>query len=216
MIPFVSCETADYPYTPEVSMFHDIPFEVLERMRELERRDEIDRSDGTPRLDRLRQIPEETGRFIALWAASAPEGAVIEIGTSAGYSALWLSLACRAMERTLTTFEVLAGKAAMARQTFLQAGVEELIRLVEGDFLDHVHGIGSIGFCFLDAEKEAYAACYDSVVPRLVPGGLLIADNAINHRETLQPMIDAALNDERVDALVVPIGKGELVCRRRA
>ena len=60
-----------------------------------------------------------------------------------------------------------------------------------------------------------YGSCYDAVVPKLVPGGLLVADNAINHRATLQPMIDAALVDRRVDALVVPIGKGELVCRRR-
>ncbi len=197
-------------------MFHAIAPEILERMHELERRDEADRADGTPRLERLRQIPEETGRFIALWAASAPEGAVIEIGTSAGYSALWLSLACRATGRRLTTFELLANKAAMARQTFSRAGVDDLVTLVEGDFLDHAERIGPVGFCFLDAEKEAYAACYDAVVPLLVPGGLLVADNAINHRETLQEMIDAALGDERVDALVVPIGKGELVCRRRS
>ena len=72
-----------------------------------------------------------------------------------------------------------------------------------------------MGFCFLDAEKEVYEACYSVVVPRLVPGGMLIADNAIDHRETLQSMLDAALIDERVDALVVPIGKGELVCRRK-
>ncbi|MDA8037827.1 MAG: class I SAM-dependent methyltransferase [Actinomycetota bacterium] len=188
---------------------------MLKCMHELERRDEADRADGTSRLDRLRQIPEETGRFLALWAASAPEGAVIEIGTSAGYSALWLSLACRARESTLTTFEVLPQKVVLARETFARAGVNDLVRLVEGDFLDHADEFDRVGFCFLDAEKEVYEACYNVVVPRLVPGGMLIADNAINHRKTLQPMLDAALVDERVDALVVPIGKGELVCRRK-
>jgi len=202
------------PY-PEVKMFHDIPTDMLERMHELERRDGADRTDGTSRLDRLRQIPPETGRFLALWAASAPEGTLIEIGTSAGYSALWLSLACRATGRTLTTFEVLPQKVALARETFSRAGVNDLVRLVRGDFLDHADGFDRVGFCFLDAEKEAYEACYNVVVPRLVPGGVLIADNAINHRETLQPMLDAALVDERVDALVVPIGKGELVCRKK-
>ncbi len=196
-------------------MFHDISTEMLECMRELERRDEIDRIDGTSRLDRLRQIPEETGRFLALWAASAPEGALIEIGTSAGYSTLWLSLACRATARTITTFEILPHKATLARQTFSRANVNDVVRLVEGDFLDHTDEIDRVGFCFLDAEKEAYEACYNVVVPRLVPGGILIADNAINHRETLQHMLEAALVDERVDALVVPIGKGELVCRRK-
>ncbi len=196
-------------------MFHDIPIGMLERMHELERRDRADRIDGTPRLDRLRQIPEETGRFLALWAASAPKGAVIEIGTSAGYSTLWLSLACRATARTLTTFEVLPRKVAFARETFSGAGVDDVVKLVEGDFLDYADEFDQVGFCFLDAEKEVYEACYDVVVPCLVPGGILIADNAINHRETLQPMLDAALVDERVDALVVPIGKGELVCRRK-
>lgn len=194
-------------------MFHGIPAEVLECMHELERRDAEDRADGTPRLERLRQIPPETGRFLALWAAAAPEGAYLEVGTSAGYSALWLSLACRAAGRKLTTFEVLPEKAALARDTFLRAGVGDVVRLVEGDFLEHATEFDEVGFCFLDAEKDLYQAVYDLVVPRLVPGGILIADNAINHQETLRPMLDAALADDRVDALIVPIGKGELVCR---
>jgi predicted O-methyltransferase YrrM len=196
-------------------MFHDIPAEVLDRMHELEQRDDRDRSDGTPRLERLRQVPPETGRFLALWAAASPDGACLEIGTSGGYSALWLALACRATGRQLTTFEVLADKARIARDTFARAGVGDVVRHVEGDFLDHADEIGEVGFCFLDAEKEIYGACYDAVVPRLVPGGILVADNAINHRETLQPMLDAALADSRVDAMVVPVGNGELVCRKR-
>ncbi len=196
-------------------MFHNIPADVLDRMHQLERRDEQDRADGTPRLERLRQIPPETGRFLALWAAAAPTGAYLEIGTSAGYSTLWLALACRANGRSLTTFEVLPQKAALARDTFAQAGVGDVVRLVQGDFLEHADEFDEVGFCFLDAEKEIYRACYEAVVPRLVAGGILIADNAANHRETLQPMLDAALADARVDALIVPIGRGELVCRKR-
>lgn len=196
-------------------MFHDIPPRVLGRMWELERLDQGDRVNGTPRLERLRQIEPETGKFLALWAASAPDGQYVEIGTSAGYSALWLALACRKTGRTLTTFEVLPRKVELARETFVRAGVDDVVRLVEGDFLEHVERLDRIGFCFLDAEKEVYGACYDAVVPRLVPGGILIADNAINHRETLQPVLEAALADERVDALIVPVGKGELLCRKR-
>src|SRR5664280_1261790 len=177
-------------------MFHAIPRPVTLRMRELEARDARDRSDGTPRLDRLRQVPPETGQFLALLAASAPPGGWIEIGTSAGYSSMWIALACRERHRILTTFEVLASKAVMARETIESAQ------------------IGDVAFCFLDAEKEVYESCYDAVVPRLVPGGLLVADNAINHAATLQPLIDRALRDPRVDALVVPIAKGELVCRK--
>lgn len=195
-------------------MFHDLPQQIIDRMHFLEGIDSVDRTDGTPRMERLRQIPPETGRFIAILAASAPAGDIIEIGTSAGYSSLWLALACRAKGRKLTTYEILPEKVELARETFRISGVEDLIDLVAGNALDHISGHDSIAFCFLDAEKEVYAECYEAVVPRLVSGGLLIADNAINHRETLQPMIDRALLDRRVDALIVPIGKGELVCRK--
>ena len=64
------------------------------------------------------------------------------------------------------------------------------------------------------AKKEVYEDCYDLVIPNMVYGGILVADNAINHYETLKPMLDKALNDDRVDALIVPIGKGVLLCRK--
>ncbi len=196
-------------------MFHDIPRAMIDRMRQLEQADAADRDDGTERMKRLRQIPPDTGKFIALLAAGAPEGKFIEIGTSAGYSTMWLALACRAAGRKLTTFELLDEKVALARETFSQAGVEDVVELVHGDAREHLAEISDVAFCFLDAEKEIYADCYEAVIPNLVPGGLLIADNAINHAPTLQPMIDRALADSRVDAMVVPIGKGELVCRKR-
>lgn len=196
-------------------MFHDIPAPVLLTMQKLENIDRQDRIDGTARLQRLRQIPPETGRFICLLAASSPEGSWIEIGTSAGYSTLWLALACRERGQTITSFEIMASKSQLAQSTFTAAGVDDVVNLVQDDFLTYVDRLGDIGFCFLDAEKEVYQACYDAVVPRLVPGGLLVADNAISHRDDLAAMLDAALEDPRVDAVVVPIGKGELVCRKR-
>jgi predicted O-methyltransferase YrrM len=195
-------------------MFHNIPEAMQRRMLELEEIDALDRDDGTPRLQRLRQIPPETGRFLALLAANAPAPNWVEIGASAGYSTLWLALAAREAGATVTTYEVLPEKVALAQETFEQAGVFDVVRLVAGDAREQLTASSDIGFCFLDAEKEVYAECYELVVPRLVPGGLLVADNAINHRETLQPMLDRALADTRVDALIVPVGKGELVCRK--
>jgi caffeoyl-CoA O-methyltransferase len=196
-------------------MFNEIPRSVLDRMHVLEQRDSQDRADGTTRMERLRQIPPETGRFIALWAAASPGGSIIEVGTSAGYSTLWLALACRATGRTITTFEILPDKARLARETFEQAEVRDVVNFVETDFFQRDVEIGEVGFCFLDAEKEVYSACYEEIVPKLVPGGILIADTAIRHHGDLQPMLDRALVDARVDAMIVPIGTGELVCRKR-
>ena len=196
-------------------MFDDIPQCILDRMQELEQIDAQDREDGTTRLERLRQIPPDTGKFIALLAASAPAGRYVEIGTSAGYSTLWLALACRLVDRRITTFEILDEKAKLARQTFKSTGVGDVVDFVHGNALDHLPGCSDVSFCFLDAEKDVYAECYEAVVPNMVPGGILVADNAINHEKTLRPMLDRALADDRVDALIVPIGKGELVCRKK-
>jgi predicted O-methyltransferase YrrM len=127
---------------------------------------------------------------------------------------LWLSLACQASKRRLTTFEILPEKAQLARVTFRAAGIDQTVELIEGDARDHLASLTDIAFCFLDAEKEIYADCYEAVVPNLVVGGLLVADNAISHREALQPMLHRAMSDPRTDAVVVPIGRGQLVCRR--
>lgn len=195
-------------------MFGNIPTAIIERMQYLEAIDAKDRQDGTSRLERLRQISAETGKFIAMLAASAPEGDYIEIGTSGGYSTLWLALACRALGRKITTFEVLEEKAKLAEETFRVAGVEDLVELIRGDGREHLQNYNNISFCFLDAEKEVYGDCYDLVIPNMVTGGILVADNAIDHAEILKPMFDKVLCDERVDALIVPIGNGELVCRK--
>ena len=53
------------------------------------------------------------------------------------------------------------------------------------------------------------------VVPNLTSGGLLVADNVASHWEDLQPVVDRALADERIDAMVVPNGKGLLICRKQ-
>src|SRR5512133_508239 len=138
-------------------MFHTIPPSVQERMRYLEEIDARDREDGTPRMQRLRQVTPDVGQFIALLAAAAPDGDMIEIGTSAGYSTLWLAMACRANNRRLVTFEVLPEKAALARETFRQAGVEDVVELVEGDARTYLSRYAErdryaqIAFCFLDA-----------------------------------------------------------------
>jgi predicted O-methyltransferase YrrM len=196
-------------------MFEAISPAMLLRMHELEAIDLRDRTDGTPHSKRLRQIPHEVGKFIALLAASSPAGPIIEIGTSAGYSTLWLALAARATARKVTTFEVDPGKVELAHATFAAAGVTDLIDLVHGDALTHLSQYNGISFCFLDAEKDLYDPCYELAVRRMVPGGILVADNAISHQAELRPMLDRALSDERVDAVLVPIGTGDLVCRKK-
>ena len=195
-------------------MFHNIPDPILNRMRELEAQDALDREDGTPRLQRLRQIPPVSGKFLALLCSSAPKGGVLEVGTSGGYSSLWLSLACRERGDHLTTFEVLEEKVARANETFEAAEVKDQIQLIHGDAREVIDGYKDVAFCFLDAERDIYFDLYEKLMPNLTPGGILAVDNVISHADELADFVAQAEDDPRVDALVVPIGKGIFVCRK--
>lgn len=197
------------------TLFTEIPKPVLDRMQVLEDRDQRDRKDGTAHLKRLRQIPPETGLQLALLAACAPAGQMLEIGTSGGYSALWLSLAAKQRRDKLVTFELLHDKADLARETFDKAQVWDQVDLINGDARGHLSDYESVAFCFLDCEKEMYGEFYKEIVPRLVPGGILVADNVISHKEDLAEFVERARKDKSVDAAVLPIGKGLLVCVKR-
>jgi predicted O-methyltransferase YrrM len=109
---------------------------------------------------------------------------------------------------------VLEEKAKIARETFKITGLENVVELVFGDAKKYLQNYKNIAFCFLDAEKEDYLDCYEKLIPNMVKGGILVADNVISHKEVLEPMLKRALTDVRVDALIVPIGSGELVCRK--
>ena len=196
-------------------MFSEIPERMKERMKFLEEIDKTDRNNGTEKFKRLRQIPPETGRFLALLASNCPNGNFIEIGTSAGYSTMWLSLAAREKQITIKTFELHEGKITLAKETFTKAGISHTVELIEGDALTNLKNVAEISFCFIDCEKELYGKCWDLVSDKIINKGCVVADNAISHYDDIKPMIDKAMSDKRFDTLIVPIGKGELVCRRK-
>jgi caffeoyl-CoA O-methyltransferase len=192
-----------------------IPDVVIRRMTYLEDLDRKHRAENLPAGIRLRQVPRETGEFLSLMASLAPAGTCLEIGASGGYSALWLALACRKRGRKLITFEILPQKASIARETFHVAEIEDVVELVQGDAREFLDDYRDISFCFLDAEKEMYAECYEKVVPNMTVNGILIADNVISHKEILAEMVEHALKDERTVSMVVPIGSGLLVSVKR-
>lgn len=197
------------------TLFSEITKPMQDRMAYLEEWDAKDRQDGTPNLKRLRQVPPESGLLLALLAASAPKGQMVEIGASGGYSGLWLSLAARRRGDRLVTYELLPDKTEIARQTFEKAQVGDVIQLVHGDARGHLDEYEELAFVFLDCEKEMYPEFYAEIVPRLLPGGLLVADNVISHKEALESFVEHARKDARVDAAMLPVGKGLLVCVKR-
>lgn len=195
-------------------MFHDIPLKIRRRMRYLERLDAIQRTQNVSDDERLKQIPPATGKFIGILASTTPHGIMLEVGTSAGYSTLWLATVCKKLGRRLVTIERLDSKIRLAKETIEKADIGDVVELVQGDARDLVGLYKGVCFCFLDIDKQHYLETYELIVPNLVSGGMLVADNISSHQHMLGRFVKRVLKDRRVDAIIVPIGSGELVCRK--
>jgi predicted O-methyltransferase YrrM len=123
-------------------------------------------------------VPPQDGRALRLLVEAAGVKRMVEIGTSTGYSGLWLSLALEATGGHLTTFELDHQRATMAHQHFAQAGVENLVTIVEGDAHEQVLKLkGPLDAAFIDADKPGYVDYLNKILPLLRPGGLLLAHN---------------------------------------
>jgi caffeoyl-CoA O-methyltransferase len=188
-------------------VFHDISAGMHQVMRELEEQNERDQPA-------LRSVSDDVGRCLALLAMSAPQGAFLELGSSAGYSTLWLSLAACARGVILTTVELDQKKFAMARQNISRAGAADSVQAIHGDALDYVSRVENIAFCFSDLQPpEHNAKVYEQVVPRLVPGGWLVIDNVTSPRLQTE-ILNRAQKDPRIDSVLLPFSKGDLICRK--
>jgi predicted O-methyltransferase YrrM len=185
-------------------------------MARLEARDAEDRLDGTPRAQRLRAITRETGEFLLTLAIAIEARTIVEVGTSGGYSGLWLGLAARETGGRLVTFDLDPAKVARARAAFADAGLDDVVDVRDDDGIVGLERFdGTVDLVFLDAEKDLYEAALEPAIRALRSGGLLVADNLISHADELAGFRDRALADERLVGLVVPIGRGELVAVRR-
>jgi len=166
--------------------------------------DEMDRAQRRGSMS----VPREDGRLLRLLAESLGAKSVVEVGTSVGYSALWICLGLQGTDGHLTTFEIDPGRAAQARANFAKAGVEGSVTLVEGDAHVEVPKLaGPIDLVFLDADKEGYLDYLEKLLPLLRPGGLIVAHN-MNVRQADPRFVEAITTDPRLDSIFLNKGEG--------
>jgi predicted O-methyltransferase YrrM len=123
-------------------------------------------------------VPVQDGRALRLLTEATGARYVVEIGTSTGYSGLWLCLALQKTDGRLTTFEIDHQRAAMAREHFKEAGVEKMVTVVEGDAHEQLAKLtGPIDIVFVDADKGGYVDYLNKLLPLVKPGGLILAHN---------------------------------------
>ena len=152
--------------------------------------------------ERFRNVPQHDGRLLRIMAQSMNAKHVVELGTSTGISAIWIGLGLKETRGKLTTYEIDADRAAIARKNFQRAGLAETITLVEGDAHEEVKKLtGSIDMIFLDADKEGYIDYMNKLLPLLRPGGVILAHN-INPRMAHPPFMEAITADPKLETVV--------------
>ena len=130
------------------------------------------------RNHRYLSVPEEDGRLLRVLAESSGAKHVVEIGTSTGYSGLWLLLGLAKGGGRLTTFEIDPGRHALARMHFERAGLRDRVTAVLGDaHAEAPRQKEPIDLLFLDADKEGYLDYLQRLSPRVRAGGLIVAHN---------------------------------------
>jgi predicted O-methyltransferase YrrM len=166
---------------------------------------------------RLLNITPDTGAFLALLLRACRARRILEIGTSNGYSTIWLAEAAVETGGRVTTVERTPAKAALARTTFARASAIAPIAVEvadAGEILARTPS-GEWDFIFLDADRDHYVAWWPDLRRALAPGGLLVVDNAVSHAIEVAPFIAAVTADEELASVLVPIGKGEFLAYKR-
>jgi caffeoyl-CoA O-methyltransferase len=159
------------------------------------------RSNGEVYLE----VPATDGRMLRLLTEAVGAKNVVEVGTSTGYSGMWLCLALQKTGGHLTTFEYDAGRAARARKHFEQAGVDKMVTIIQGDAHQNIaQAKGPIDVVFIDADKEGYVDYLNKLLPLVRPGGLILAHNI----ESAQDYVQAVNANPALDTLFYTPGGG--------
>ena len=169
---------------------------------------------STPdRRARLRNVEPDSARLLAVLIRALKPRDILELGTSNGYSTIWLADGARAVGARLTSVEVDAGRAGQAERNLQRAGLREHVELRLQDALQTLADApeSSWDLIFLDAERPAYPSYWPDLLRTLRPGGLLVVDNAISHEHELSGFRELVEHEDRVTDSLVPIGAGMLL-----
>jgi predicted O-methyltransferase YrrM len=165
------------------------------------------------RLERLRNIEPDSARVLALLVRATGARRVLELGTSNGYSTIWLADAVRGVGGRLLSVDVDAARSAVAAQNLDRGGVGEVVELRVEDAATTLRTSPESAWdmIFLDAERSAYAGYWPDLLRVLQPGGLVAVDNVLSHSEEVRELRSLVKAEERISEALVPTGAGLLL-----
>ena len=165
------------------------------------------------RLQRLRNVEPETAELLGVLVRAMNATRVLEIGTSNGYSTIWLGDAAEAVGGTVLSLEIEADRTAQATENVAEAGVGEFVELRTQDAAEALRSFadGAFDLIFLDAERPAYVGYWPDLLRVLRDRGLLVVDNCLSHAKELVDFSELVYSSEGVTSTLVTVGAGVLL-----
>ena len=173
----------------------------------------LPREEFNKRVDEfLLPVGPETGKFLNILIKSSESKQILEIGTSHGYSTIWLAEAARAAGGHVWSLDLHANKQDHAREALKRCGLLDQVTFILGDCRQTLRELpGPFDFVLLDIWKQMYIPALELVYPKLNPGALVIADNVIypaSQQEVVRAYQGRVRELPGMDSVMVPIGNG--------
>jgi predicted O-methyltransferase YrrM len=187
--------------------------DLLAQLDELYRDGQEHDAAQADRLARRRNLEPDSAAFLRLLVRVGRLRSVLEIGTSNGYSTLWLADAVRETGGRVLSVDTDAGALGLAAANLARAGLDGRVelRVEDGGATLAATPAGSVELLFLDSERGEYVGWWPAPLDVLAPHGVLVIDNVLSHPDEVaevRALIDA---DERLTSVLVPTGKGQLL-----
>jgi predicted O-methyltransferase YrrM len=156
---------------------------------------------------RFLSVPRKDGQFLHLMVKATRARNVLEVGTSHGYSAIWIALGLEETGGHLTTIEIEPERVKLAKDHLAQAGLAQRVTFKEGDAHQIVPTLeGPFDFVFLDADKEGQVDYFNKLFPKkLLPGALLVVHNAIRSRNSMKDFLDLVSQHPEFDSIILSL-----------
>lgn len=172
-----------------------------------------------PRIDEfLLPIGPDTGQLLHILARSINAQTLVEVGSSYGYSTIWLADAARSTGGKVHSFELSQKKVDFALQKLRSVGLHEYVEFHVGEALKLLPELeGPIDFALIDCWKSLYISAFKRIAPKLSQGALVIADNMLHPIETQQEAqkYQAYVRaDPDLDSLLLEVGSGLELSRK--
>jgi predicted O-methyltransferase YrrM len=192
--------------------------DVMALLDELHRYGVEHDADKPDRLDRLRNLEPDSARLLAVLVRATGARALLELGTSNGYSTVWLADAVRATGGRLTSVDIDAARSSEALRNLTRVGLQSHAELRVEDAAEALHESADKQWdmIFLDAERPAYVAYWPDLQRALRPGGLLAVDNVISHADQVDAFRALVRETPGVVEALAPTGAGLLLVVKAA